>query len=867
MNLKKIFILVLLLGCLFQGNTTAQVAETNGYVAIECESTTSPLGKWIKVQSGDANFSSSASGGVHLEFTGNGPNGGAADSPLEYTFTINTPGTYALIMRCSKRLEGEPGDKCNDGWVKMAGDFTSPYTGPNTAEPDIAGLKRNEKFFGGNAHPSMGWATQLDYLGHIKVKPRYVFKAGQTYKLTVSGRSIRWNMDYFVLYNESQFTLAEAQQLKPGATPPPANCWTKGFNDGWDLSKPDGYNAVGVVEATRNAIQINTIQQPVNEWASAKTVFNGETGIYNLMLTSLQETDGECSYKIFVNGTLAMEYQNPRIFGTSIPDYTAITYGVKNIQIPKDAVIQVDFKSHSNELIPEGTGFAFARGRWRSLSIGACTTTNVDYWISNDPNDIDGDGIPNDQDNCPNNYNPNQADMDNDGIGDACDPDIDGDGILNEVDNCPRTHNPDQADSNNNGIGDACDTSVTGSGSETDPYTLYSITDLEWLKANPPTAGQFFKLGNDIDFVGSSAASAMPIASCAGTFDGNGKVIKNFIGATSLFTTVSGTVKNLGLTGFTINPIANPIGAITGTLSSGTIENCFAEGNIVGSGGTYAGIAGTTNGTAQIKACYFKGDISTTNTTATTGKNIGGIVGWSNGVIISNCYAIGNFSAMDAPGGLVGCLGGTATSPNNVSNSYVVAKSTGNDTGATFVGVFVGKNNQRGSDHIITDCYYNTETAETIAGIGGHNNTFAGAIDDVVIGKTGAEMKLQSTFENNGTSATTWDFVNIWSIDPTKNDGYPHLRKIGTAATGLNASRNTELRIYPNPAKDVLNFSGESMITKVLITDISGRMHSQINPMSIEGKLDISLLKTGMYILIFENSDGLKFYDKFLKAE
>ena len=35
--------------------------------------------------------------------------------------------------------------------------------------------------------------------------------------------------------------------------------------------------------------------------------------------------------------------------------------------------------------------------------------------------DLDADGVYNEFDNCPNDYNPNQEDMDFDGLGDACD--------------------------------------------------------------------------------------------------------------------------------------------------------------------------------------------------------------------------------------------------------------------------------------------------------------------------------------------------------------------------------------------------------------------------------------------------------------
>jgi hypothetical protein len=37
------------------------------------------------------------------------------------------------------------------------------------------------------------------------------------------------------------------------------------------------------------------------------------------------------------------------------------------------------------------------------------------------PDDMDGDGVPNEEDNCPVNFNPDQTDTDGDGVGDACD--------------------------------------------------------------------------------------------------------------------------------------------------------------------------------------------------------------------------------------------------------------------------------------------------------------------------------------------------------------------------------------------------------------------------------------------------------------
>lgn len=168
--------------------------ESGGYVVMEMENTQSPLGNWNLRAPNLEGYPAGAIGAGHLEYIGPFRE---ANSPLEYRFQINQPGNYALVLRAHKRLLGNPGDQNNDAYVRMAGDFTSGN--PNVP---LSALTQDTKLFGGAAD---GWgkAQRLDGNGAHSEEPIYNFKAGETYTLTISDRSTRFNIDRIFLHHDS----------------------------------------------------------------------------------------------------------------------------------------------------------------------------------------------------------------------------------------------------------------------------------------------------------------------------------------------------------------------------------------------------------------------------------------------------------------------------------------------------------------------------------------------------------------------------------------------------------------------------------------------------------------------------------------
>lgn len=126
--------------------------------------------------------------------------------------------------------------------------------------------------------------------------------------------------------------------------------------------KPKENNVPFYQDKTRKALAINAVIYK-DKYSSAVTTFTAKSGFYDIELISMKETDGESSYRILINDELVGEFQNP----TTTNDYELNVYSIKNIQVQKGAIIEVEFNTHSNGKIPEGEAFAYSRGRWKEI--------------------------------------------------------------------------------------------------------------------------------------------------------------------------------------------------------------------------------------------------------------------------------------------------------------------------------------------------------------------------------------------------------------------------------------------------------------------------------------------------------------------
>lgn len=129
------------------------------------------------------------------------------------------------------------------------------------------------------------------------------------------------------------------------------------------------------------------------------------------------------------------------------------------------------------------------------------------------------------------------------------------------------------------------------------------------------------------------------------------------------------------------------------------------------------------------------------------------------------------------------------------------------------------------------------------------------------------DMGTTWTVIDQGTQRTGLAFANVnhgWAGGFTDADGLGGIFKI-TGSLGINENNKAKVSVYPNPANDVVNIKGAS-INKVVAFDILGKqVVNQEFSAQNEVSVNVSSLRTGMYVLQVTNDLGATETIKFAK--
>ena len=358
-----------------------------------------------------------------------------------------------------------------------------------------------------------------------------------------------------------------------------------------------------------------------------------------------------------------------------------------------------------------------------------------------------------------------------------------------------------------------------GSGTMEDPYLIATEDHLNNVRNH---LDKHFRQTADLDLSSYRSGSGWaPIGTSAntftGTYDGDGHTIGNLFikqaGAWNVripaglfgYTGAEAEISNLTLESVDVTGcyyvgslVGNNSGGITNVSVSGTVTGEWDTGGLVGlNKGTISltTFTGAVTGADEIEYGDWTGGLVGYNygmitrcwvdaTVVSKGDNAGGLVGESltGGIITESCSA-GTVTAGDYIGGLVGANSGEITACLSIctvngdsdvgglvgGNSGPIADSfaVGNVIGMNQTGGLVGSS----TGATVTGCYWDKETSGQSTSAGG-------------TGKTTAEMKLALTYVG-------WDFNDTWSIEDSKNDGYPFLIKDRYGITVANVTGGT----------------------------------------------------------------------------
>lgn len=131
-----------------------------------------------------------------------------------------------------------------------------------------------------------------------------------------------------------------------------------------------------LVDKGRKCLEVDASKHK-DKFAAAEHTFKGQPSNYDLSLTVYVEADGESSFRLLVDGkAVGATFKNPRV--PKARDHDKHVHTWKGVSLKTGSKIQIQSNSISNGLIKEGSGYAWARGKWLTLAMAPLTTSLSD---------------------------------------------------------------------------------------------------------------------------------------------------------------------------------------------------------------------------------------------------------------------------------------------------------------------------------------------------------------------------------------------------------------------------------------------------------------------------------------------------------
>ena len=424
---------------------------------------------------------------------------------------------------------------------------------------------------------------------------------------------------------------------------------------------------------------------------------------------------------------------------------------------------------------------------------------------------------------------------------------------------------------------------LSGTGTEADPFIIEDKADLllmaNYCNENSGASGKYFKVKDGVDTI-SLTEEWVPIASFAGSFDGNGATIdglsihKSDILKIGFFAELlpGAVVQNVSFvnTDINVSNSSNHIyaGIIAGSAKAATINNCktisgtlkaTCNGGNAYVGGLVGWIINNDDKTIPIRFInsYNNSDITAVNSGGTTAR-VGGIFGFLNGTALEviNCANTGDVTGTNLVSGKALQVGGLAATLsnsgptaliNNFYNAGNICVTQGSVGTIKLGGLIAGA-----KGHTLNECYYAEESVTIPDGVTATETSLGTkkALADIKTEDFNLTLNLNATAINANQDkalANTWQLNAANYPVPTNVAaeiayilGVSANTELGSVATEVKAPEGTTYT--PHSATDLL---AEGTMVRLTCTPNTGYF---VESITVNGSaVDLTSLTNGVY--------------------